>query len=563
MTDAKIFDMPAWSVTLDGPMRGSAAYDSKNVYIGTAAGTFYALDQLDGKTVWQYSTGSAIHSTAAYEEEKLYFTDNKQSLYCLSAKNGKLNWKIDFGDRLPYEWKYDYWYSSPVILQNKILVGADDGFMYCLDKENGKVIWKFKAESVIRATPTVESGVVYFGDCDGHVYAISLADGRPLWRFETEGVKFILGGEWYYDRKAVLGTVAISDSVCIVGARDGYLYGIHKTTGKKIWVENYDITWVCASVVVKDQIAIVGTSDGRFVRAHDVNTGKELWTTKTRGIVWSSAVIIGRTVYVSDGNSILYMLDYKTGEKISEYRTAALASCFSSPIFTGRAVVYGNDDGQVVSLEERPFDLTKSKSEKKYIFWQKDNPYNFRKGIDVKLRDYYNDNGYATIDSLTLISLISSPKPDSLILTFATNFFPDTLYAGGKNSVLRKYLDKGGRLILMSMNPVVYDTIYNFGRLKETLDLDYGPNDLRSFHGEYPAFANALGKKYQLPAFWVTHCSIKKNQVDTVLGDDENGLASAWIKYYGSNKKGAIIQVWVNQSKPTDINYLKYLKDIR
>lgn len=86
----QIFDIPAWKIKLDAPIRASAAFDNNSLYIGTAKGVFYAINQADGKIVWEYKTDSAIHSTAAFDNGKLYFTDNKQTLYCLNAKDGKL-----------------------------------------------------------------------------------------------------------------------------------------------------------------------------------------------------------------------------------------------------------------------------------------------------------------------------------------------------------------------------------------------------------------------------------------------------------------------------------------
>ena len=59
----QIFDTPSWKTNLDAPIRASATFDSKTLYIGTAKGIFYAINQTNGKIIWQFNAGSAIHST--------------------------------------------------------------------------------------------------------------------------------------------------------------------------------------------------------------------------------------------------------------------------------------------------------------------------------------------------------------------------------------------------------------------------------------------------------------------------------------------------------------------
>ncbi|HMZ03483.1 MAG TPA: hypothetical protein PLA15_02925, partial [bacterium] len=152
----------------------------------------------------------------------------------------------------------------------------------------------------------------------------------------------------------------------------------------------------------------------------------------------------------------------------------------------------------------------------------------------------------------------SAPKTIVVVISAA---FPDTILQGAKNSLVRRFLDQGGAIINFGFNPTVFDPrieTYNFQKAEEIFGVAYGPNDLRSFQGLYPSFATELGKKYQLPDFWTGFAGVNKNQVDEVLGLNENGLASSWIKYYGANKKGAWIQIAMDRSNPVDYNFLKY-----
>ncbi len=564
---SQIFDLPQWTTHLDGPIRASAAFNGTNIFIGTAKGTFYAVDRKSGTVKWTFTTGSAIHSTAMYEQGKLYFTDNTQTLYCISAAEGKLIWKYVLGKRISWDWRFDYYYSSPVPYGGNILAGGDDGYMHCIDKKTGRQVWQYNAGAVVRATATIRDGIAYFGDCDGMLHAIDATKGTPVWKCATNGDTITLGGEWYFDRKSILGTVAVEDGLCVVGSRDGYVYAVDKANGKIQWSYNYDITWVISSLAIKDNMVIAGTSDGKFINALDLHTGKELWRYKTRQIVWASPTIINDLVYLPSNDGVMHILDRTGGRQVSEYRTAeAGTAIFSSPVFTGSSVVYGTDAGNLYALRQRSFSPQKEKQEKKYVFWMDSIAYYFRNGMDKGLKEYLVDNGYTLLDSSALIKLMQE-RDDvaSTTIAFASNYFPDSLWMNERNSLLRKFLDAGGRVIIFGFNPIVYDVAHerlNFTRAKQTLDISYGPDDLRSFHGVFPAFPTLLGKDYFLPAFWTATCSVDKNQVDKVLGEDENGLASAWMKYYGSASKGALVQVWLDAGKPVDQNFIKFLKDV-
>lgn len=555
----KLYDTPDWRTALDGPIRGSAAFSDGHVYIGTAKGTLYAVREKDGTVEWNRNFGSAIHSTPAVKGNRLYFTDNSQHLYCVSAGDGKEKWRYAFDKALPYDWKFDYWYSSPVFWGENIIVGGDDGYLHSVRLRDGKVQWKFKAESVIRSTPVIRDGIIYFGDCMGYVYAVDAATGKSKWRSETEGVR-IDQSQYIFDRKAVISSAALSEDVCVIGSRDGFLYGFNTIDGKQLWSLDYTISWVNSTAAIREGIAVTATSDGRYVNAVEAKTGKEIWRFNTRQILWSSPLIINNHVYAQSCDGVMHILNSKTGEKISEHRTITPIQSFSSPVFTGKTLLYTNDSGILYASFGRPTPV--ESRTRKLALWMDKVGLQFSNNMDVRLKNYLTDIGYAVIDTnrFAEITAQSDSAPKTIVVVISAAF-PDTILQGGKNSLVRRFLDRGGAIINFGFNPTVFDPrieTYNFLKAEEIFGVAYGPNDLRSFQGLYPSFATEFGKKYQLPDFWTGFAGVNKNQVDEVLGLNENGLASSWIKYYGANKKGAWIQIAMDRSNPADYNFLKY-----
>src|SRR6185369_14013825 len=173
-----IFDTKAWSFFAEGPVRSTPLVVGNSIFIGTAQGKFFAINKTNGKLSWQYNTGSAINSSAASQDGKIFFSDNKQTVYALKETSGKLLWKFDLGNKQAYPWRFDYFYSSPTLYENKLIIGGDDGYLYMINQNDGRLVWKFKSHGIIRSTAAVFNNTVVFGDMDGTLYALDIKSGK-------------------------------------------------------------------------------------------------------------------------------------------------------------------------------------------------------------------------------------------------------------------------------------------------------------------------------------------------------------------------------------------------
>ncbi|MGZ8549444.1 MAG: outer membrane protein assembly factor BamB family protein [Chitinophagaceae bacterium] len=555
-----VFDRVDWRTQLDGPVRSSVASDGNNLYIGTTKGSFYNIDPSKGTIKWTYKT-SSINSTAAYTGGKVYFTNIDQSLICLNSGNGKKVWSLSLGKRLKYDWGFDNYFSSPVIHKNLLFVGSADGNLYSVETKNGRIIWKFHTGEVIRGTPVIDNEMVYFGDVAGNFYAVYLKTGKLSWKFKTRG-NSMDNARFGFDRKAIISSAAVSAGLCVFGSRDGSLYGINKISGDSVWRLSYQLSWVISSPVIKDSMVIVGTSDAKFVNAVNLFTGKEVWKFPSKQIVWGSAIIINDEVYIGDNEGIIYILNYRTGAKVSELRTNA--GIFSSPVFNGQRVVFGNDEGYLYALKPGMYNKDEPA---KYVYWQTEPAgMYYKKDMDVRLKNYLTDNGFKLLDSSLFNEVLKNEGKNKAVIIHVNGLIPGINLENRNESFLRKYLDEGGKLILTGINPVLFDFSnpklsmgLNAARVKLLLGIDYGPDDLRSARGVYAAFATAAAKKMGMPPFWLAAFSLEPWQVNEALGFDENGLVSSWKKNY--NNSGRLIQVWVNPERPEDYGYLKRLTD--
>jgi outer membrane protein assembly factor BamB len=548
--DKIVFGEKAWTFNADAPIRATTVCNNTTIFFGSSKGIFYALDKNNSTIKWQYNTGYAIESSAALFNGNVFFSDNKQTLYALNASTGKLVWKFDFGTNLNYDWGFDYYYSSPSIADGKILIGAKDGFVYNINALNGKVIWKFKTDGIVRSTPAIENNDVYFGDVEGNLYKVDFNSGKEIWRFKTTG-NGLKNEDFGFDRRSIISSPVIAQNKILVGCRDGFLYAVDKKSGKEIWNIDHHVSWVISSVAVKDSIVVTGTSDGRFIQAINLNTGKEIWKFKTVSIVWSSPIIFNDNVYIGSQEGILYCLDLHTGKKITSFQ--ANGKIFSSPVVSDTLLYFGTDKGLMYSLKPSK-NIFPSNDFKKYVFWQNvADPY-FHYGNSERIKIYLTAHGYEIADTSSLINILS--ETDSAahsVIVFANNFFPKNITKGNEHSLLRNYLQAGGRIVVLGINPAIYEfdstgnlSNYNFSLADSLLNIHYGSNDLRSMSGIQPAFATDEGKHWGVENSFTAFLPTNEKQIDVVLGKDENGKPVAWIKRYNADKNSGLVQLWID-----------------
>ena len=558
-----IYDTKAWSFFAEAPVRSTPLVKGNSVFIGAAQGKFFAINKTTGKLAWQYNTGFAINSSAAIQDGKVFFSDNKQTVYALKETTGQLLWKFDLGSKQAYPWRFDYFYSSPTLYENNLIIGGDDGYLYMLSQNDGKPVWKFKSHGIIRSTPALFDNVVVFGDMDGILYALDIKDGKEKWNFKTMGDS-LKNENFGFDRKAILSSPVVQGNKILFGCRDGILYCVD-TNGKFLWKMDHHVSWVISTVAIKDSFVVAGTSDGHFVQAVHLNTGKEIWKRQTTTLFWSSPVIVGNKVYIGgfDGNE--YCLDLFTGKRISKFQTGG--TVLSSAVVDGDRLYVGSDDGCLYSLSGHPDTFVNQRMQKRFVFYEPGINVYYRNGGDLRIKEYLFSSGYKQINSDSLAGLLSGNIDPNTVIVFATDYFPKTIIQNGANSLLRKFLDAGGRVVLTGINPLVYEIDekekqpvgFNVPAADSVLGIKYGENDTRGFGGVFSCYPTQKGKQFGLPDFWTSILQVPAEQVDIVLGKNENGFVSAYAKNYKNG--GKFIQAWFDQDAPSRLDAILKLSE--
>lgn len=334
------------------------------VYAATRSGDVLALDSQaldrdeDAGHIWKYSPNEdnelgSVFGTPALGENFLYvgssYGDGDRGKLVALRRDRESSSRIEQN-----EWEEVITgaiVGGPVLADDKVLVGSEDGMLYSFDAETGDRLWTFSTQGLkmglgkerrIWSTPTVDNGVVYFGAMDGYLYAISLNDGAELWKFKTNG--------------AVITTPLVVGSAIIFGSFDRILYALDASNmGAILWTFKSD-SWFWAGPVSDGETVYAANMSGEIFALPLNRQGADapIWVHEIGDTVNSTPVLTGDKLVVAAKNGIVSLLDTTTGT--AEEIPLLLEKDIRAPLAAAgndesARVYFGDKDGVVRSLD--------------------------------------------------------------------------------------------------------------------------------------------------------------------------------------------------------------------
>lgn len=530
-----------WSFQTRGPIRGSAAVVDGTVVFGSGDGFLYALDAASGELRWRYRAGGAIASTPAVHGGRVFVADRGGSLHAVRLADGGPVWSARLGEErtLPFGW--DHLMSSPALAGEAVVVGSGSGDVVAVDARTGRELWRTPTGGPVRSSPAVHGSTAFVGSADGYLYALAVEDGRVLWRHATEGVSIDLV-RWGFDRRTVDSSPAVAGDLVLHGSRDGHLYAVRRSDGSRAWAFDHGLFWVVASPAFDGERVLVGSSDGKLFHALDARSGDELWRYDTPSNVLSSGAVAGGTVVFGCSDGHLFALDAGSGRELWRFLTGG--PVVSSPVVAGGRVFVGSDDGRLYALRgRRPVEEGTARA----VYWQGDPGFRLFGGGEA-LRDALDGFSYEVLDEAGLPTFLERAVAGGTtsVVVAADDLLPAVVLEGGRESLLRRYLDAGGRLVQLGLPP---DAAVRDGEGRVTgldpsrTEAILGVRPLR-IAGDLPAVAaTSEGIAWGVPAWGLGGIAIDPDAVSEVLARDEHGRAAAWVVRFGT-AGGAYVQVW-------------------
>ena len=140
-------------------------------------GCLRAIDSAKGELKWSYQTLGPVFATPMVIEDRVLIGSSDCNLYAIGVDSGKLIWKQACGGELRY---------ASCLCGEAVFSGGGDGYLYANQLKDGRRLWRFKTQAAIHCTPAVDENMVFFGSDDHHLYAVDAEKGEKLWDFRTE-----------------------------------------------------------------------------------------------------------------------------------------------------------------------------------------------------------------------------------------------------------------------------------------------------------------------------------------------------------------------------------------
>jgi len=270
-------------------------------------------------------------------------------------------------------------------------------------------------------------------------------------------------------------------------------------------------------------------------------------------------------LYFADLAGNIEAIDKATGERRWTYPLPD--RIFSTPIVADGIVYCGADDGTMTALDGSSLAKMATNAPRRVVYWEgkkSDKAFGwFQNGVDTAIVNYFKSAGYELLDAGQLATFMSeqialrSPS----VVVFADNRIPATVVGEANPSALiRRYLDAGGKVVLLGTNPLAFRIDAATGALE---DVDFTPaQDVFGIRfpkpeitgGYYASRPTAEGKRWGLRGFTVGAGAIDPAEATSILAEDEFGMASAWVKNYGGPEGTGLLQISVPRSTPVEFS---------
>ena len=235
----------------------------------------------------------------------------------------------------------------------------------------------------------------------------------------------------------------------------------------------------------------------------------------------------------------------------------------STPAVADGTVYFGSDDGRLYAVTGPTSDEPGRRRPEKAVYWQEHDGWRWYQGGE-ETRDFFEAAGYEVVDDLGLTEFMRDRIADrvpSVIVSTMDTFPPEVASETPEPGLTRQYLDAGGKVVWLGFAPFTLVMDPETKRPEgvdhsipdRILDVDHEGVDF----SKYGSTATPEGLQWGLPPWWVGSMAIRPEEATIVLGLDENGRASAWVKSYGGPEGTGFVRLWGRQDLVSDLTALQ------
>lgn len=309
------------------------------IIAATSHGNVFAVTP-EGEVVWKYAAGGQIIGSPQYDNvhHLVIFGSTDHKFYALNASNGKKVWTYKTKQAI---------LATPVIDQTQVIVPAGK-HIEAIHITSGLLNWTTDINGFSGGMPAIDETAIYVGAGDGYVYALDKSTGVIRWK-QALTIKEIPFRTLIYSSWATKAEIVPNEGtmppILLVSTVEKS-YGLHRGTGELIWQS--DAANPYSSPLFyrdKDQLKAILVDDWGKITAVDPYSGVKLWQTMAnQRIINTSPLAYGNLVYLIGVNGLLIGIDLLTGEFVDYYHLSTDCA-YSTPVIFQSVLIQGGQDG--------------------------------------------------------------------------------------------------------------------------------------------------------------------------------------------------------------------------
>lgn len=330
--------------------KNSASYRLRPLQIGDriysidTQGSIVSVDAYYGTSLWRHESGFAAIVGLSGDSDRLIVTsrDGDVAAYRLSEDGLETIWQV----RIESEIR-----ATPVLDGDQVFVRSVDGKLRSLSATDGVRQWMVSRRVPVlsltgNSEPLVDEQTVYAGFDDGKLIAFDRSNGEVRW----ESTISIPSGRTEVERLVDLdGRFVLQNGIIYVASFQGRLAAVQAVSGDLLWSRQFS----SFQAIAIDEDALYLSADNSDLWSIDRRTGSAFWkqdVLHARKITAPS--VIGDGVVVADLDGLLHWFNRSDGKLVGRIRIGEARS-YVQPVTQQDTVLTLDKYGQLTSVSLR------------------------------------------------------------------------------------------------------------------------------------------------------------------------------------------------------------------
>lgn len=337
-----------WEFNNRGPIDQSPIVVSGQAFWGLRDGSVISVDSETGEEKWVHKSEGYKTYPLSLHSGIVFAASGDNKLYALDAENGQVLWKYDAGDLIV---------GGVALVKDVVVLNTAKGYVNVIDIKSGKRKFFVKVQGVSGA-PFILNEKVVVGDNRGYIYEIDI-DNRAypferafrwiklqLWAWGAIGP---LGPPRGLDRVSYFEDINFSSSI---SSNQDSLFALsiplHKCDINSYIVRENPRTAL-------DKKCAFG-SLGRLhsIKYDDLSLNWTYQTDRSRnGAFFTEApLILNNVALIGDGSGLLHVVDLETGDSLSSHDFGE--PIVQSPVYSNGYIYVVTQGGSLYSIQISP-----------------------------------------------------------------------------------------------------------------------------------------------------------------------------------------------------------------